>query len=171
MDTTPALQSCVDLLVKLASHNSPESLSELNSDDHRIKALATPVSYVDVVDFPTSSDVYPKPQLSPKLVTGSAPLSTAIDLGHHLHIDDHSYCVVSAIRVIPVLLLDYLKVIINIPEVTMDAISSMVYCLKTFDSRIYDSVLAAGAIRSARLKNITVKHLGKSVSFRNLNLF
>ena len=59
-----------------------------------------------------------------------------------------------------VLLLDYLKVIVNLPLLTTDTMSRIIELLKSFNSRTCQVVLGAGAMRSAGLKNITAKHLG-----------
>ena len=58
------------------------------------------------------------------------------------------------------LLLDYLKVIVNLPLLTIDTMSRVIELLKSFNSRTCQVVLGAGAMRSAGLKNITAKHLG-----------
>lgn len=60
------------------------------------------------------------------------------------------------------LLVDYLKVIMNMPMLTTDTMSRVIELLKAFNSRTCQVVLGAGAMRSAGLKNITAKHLGKS---------
>lgn len=59
------------------------------------------------------------------------------------------------------LLVDYLKVIMNLPMLTTDSMSRVIELLKAFNSRTCQVVLGAGAMRSAGLKNITAKHLGE----------
>jgi vacuolar protein sorting-associated protein 54 len=59
-----------------------------------------------------------------------------------------------------VLLLDYLRVIVNLSTLTTDTMSRVIEYLKAFNSRTCQVVLGAGAMRSAGLKNITAKHLG-----------
>ena len=57
------------------------------------------------------------------------------------------------------LLVDYLKVIVNLSLLTTDTMSRIIEFLKAFNSRTCQVVLGAGAMRSAGLKNITAKHL------------
>ena len=61
-----------------------------------------------------------------------------------------------------VLLDDYLRVVVNLPLLTTDAMARVLELLKSFNSRTCQVVLGAGAMRSAGLKNITAKHLGTS---------
>jgi vacuolar protein sorting-associated protein 54 len=58
------------------------------------------------------------------------------------------------------LLFDYLKLVVNLPMLNIDAMSRVIEFLKAFNSRTCQVVLGAGAMRSAGLKNITAKHLG-----------
>ncbi|EPQ30361.1 uncharacterized protein PFL1_01887 [Pseudozyma flocculosa PF-1] len=76
-----------------------------------------------------------------------------------LEIEDRSYFVVSASLDVLKLLADYLRVIINLPLLTTEAMGRVVEFLKQFNSRTCQVVLGAGAMRSAGLKNITAKHL------------
>jgi hypothetical protein len=57
------------------------------------------------------------------------------------------------------LLIDYLKVIVNLSLLTTDTMSRVVEFLKAFNSQTCQVILGAGAMRSAGLKNITAKHL------------
>lgn len=67
----------------------------------------------------------------------------------------------SATLEVLLLLVDYLKVIMNLPMLTTDTMSRVIELLKAFNSRTCQVVLGAGAMRSAGLKNITAKHLGE----------
>ena len=78
----------------------------------------------------------------------------------HIRIEDKAYYAVSATSEVLVLLLDYLKIIMNLSTLTIDTMSRVIEFLKAFNSRICQVVLGAGALRSAGLKNITAKHLG-----------
>jgi vacuolar protein sorting-associated protein 54 len=57
------------------------------------------------------------------------------------------------------LLIDYLKVIINLRLLTTDTMSCVIKFLKAFNLRTCQVVLSTGAMCSAGLKNITAKHL------------
>uniref|UniRef100_V5EJY0 Vacuolar protein sorting-associated protein 54 n=1 Tax=Kalmanozyma brasiliensis (strain GHG001) TaxID=1365824 RepID=V5EJY0_KALBG len=80
-------------------------------------------------------------------------------LAKTLDIEDRPYFVVQASLDVLALLVDYLKVIINLPLLTTEAMARVVEFLKQFNSRTCQVVLGAGAMRSAGLKNITAKHL------------
>lgn len=91
----------------------------------------------------------------------SQPRKSSSNPGKHLKIEDRSYFAVSATLEVLLLLLDYMKVIMNLPMLTTDSMSRVIELLKAFNSRTCQVVLGAGAMRSAGLKNITAKHLGE----------
>jgi vacuolar protein sorting-associated protein 54 len=95
----------------------------------------------------------------PSSPNGSA--KPAETLFKFLQIEDRTYYAVGATLHVLSLTVDYLKVIVNLPILTLDIMSRMVELLKSFNSRTCQVVLGAGAMRSAGLKNITAKHLGK----------
>ncbi|PWN49045.1 hypothetical protein IE53DRAFT_380854 [Violaceomyces palustris] len=86
-----------------------------------------------------------------------APLETAA--AKTLEIEGRSYFVVAASLDVLRLLADYLRVVINLPLLTTEAMGRAIEFLKQFNSRTCQVVLGAGAMRSAGLKNITAKHL------------
>lgn len=76
-----------------------------------------------------------------------------------LQIEQTSYAVVQASLDTLNILMEYLKVVINLPMMTTETMGRTVEFLKAFNSRTCQVVLGAGAMRSAGLKNITAKHL------------
>jgi vacuolar protein sorting-associated protein 54 len=78
-----------------------------------------------------------------------------------LRIEERTYFTVKATHEVLELLLDYLKVVVNMNMLTTDTMSRVIEFLKAFNSRTCQVVLGAGAMRSAGLKNITAKHLGE----------
>jgi vacuolar protein sorting-associated protein 54 len=109
----------------------------------------------------------------------------------HLVIEEKTYFVVAATLGSVELLVDYVKIVLNIEMLTTDVMSRLIEYLKvrcshlrdlsmghlsaiadqvdcswrsmqSFNSRTCQVVLGAGAMRSAGLKNITAKHLGSS---------
>ena len=88
----------------------------------------------------------------------SSPVSARVS--KHLRIEGISYFAVSATLETLVLLLDYLKIIMNLSMLTTDTMSRIIEFLKAFNSRTCQVVLGAGAMRSAGLRVITAKHLG-----------
>ena len=76
----------------------------------------------------------------------------------YLRIEDRSHCAVSATQDTLFLLVDYLKVIVNLTSHDGHDVAHHQF-LKTFNSRMCQVVLGAGAMRFAGLKTITVKHL------------
>lgn len=89
-----------------------------------------------------------------------SPPSAGHATGKSLLIDGHPYFVVSATLKVVEMLLDYMRVIVNLSLLTTEAMSRTIEYLKAFNSRTCQVVLGAGAMRSAGLKNITAKHLG-----------
>jgi len=76
-----------------------------------------------------------------------------------LNVENRTFYAVGATLQVLALALDYIKLIVNLPVLTLDTMSKMVEFLKAFNSRTCQVVLGAGAMRSAGLKNITAKHL------------
>ena len=96
---------------------------------------------------------------SPTVATSpSSPNPTRVS--KHLRVEGTNYFAVSATLETLALLLDYLKVIMNLPMLTTDTMSRIIEFLKAFNSRTCQVVLGAGAMRSAGLRVITAKHLG-----------
>lgn len=83
----------------------------------------------------------------------------------HLRIEDRSYYSVSATAEVLTLLLDYLRLVINLSMLTTDTMGRVIEFLKAFNSRTCQVVLGAGAMRSAGLRNITARHLGRLAFF------
>ncbi|KAG9127531.1 hypothetical protein FRC07_012684 [Ceratobasidium sp. 392] len=77
----------------------------------------------------------------------------------YITIEDQQYHVVSATLQAIRLLIDYLRIITNLPLLTIDVMPKIIEFLKAFNSRTCQVVLGAGALRSAGLKNITARHL------------
>lgn len=93
----------------------------------------------------------------------SSPSNSVAAAGsaRQLLVEGHPYFVVGATLKVMEMLLDYLRVVVNISLLTTDTMSRTIEYLKAFNSRTCQVVLGAGAMRSAGLKNITAKHLGK----------
>ena len=89
----------------------------------------------------------------------SSPISSRVS--KHLRIEGIGYFAVSATLETLVLLVDYLKIIMNLSMLTTDTMSRIIEFLKAFNSRTCQVVLGAGAMRSAGLRVITAKHLGR----------
>ncbi|GAA5891101.1 hypothetical protein JCM8208_003162 [Rhodotorula glutinis] len=90
---------------------------------------------------------------SPRLAAADAEPAKQID------IEGRQFFAVSAGLVTVPVLVEYLKVLANVPMLTTDAMSKIIEFMKVFNSRTCQVVLGAGAMRSAGLKNITAKHL------------
>lgn len=76
-----------------------------------------------------------------------------------LEIEERQFFVVGATLDVLEVLLEYLKVVINLPLLSTETMGRVVEFCKQFNSRTCQVVLGAGAMRSAGLKNITAKHL------------
>ena len=78
---------------------------------------------------------------------------------HNMRVEERTYVALPATLDVLMLLLDYLKVIVNLPLLTMDTMSRIIELLKSFNSRTCQVVLGTSAMRSAGLKNITASIL------------
>lgn len=155
----PALQRLTNIIVDSAVQDSSELVINLNSEDDGTASFAIPAPRVN-------GGGPPEPPKSPPLQ--SPPVSAAGSTTRmngtgkkHLKIEDRAYFAVSATTAVLVLLLDYLKVVVNISLLTTDTMAKVIEFLRVFNSRTCQVVLGAGAMRSAGLRNITAKHLGK----------
>lgn len=158
-EVAPSIQRIVEFLVDSSISDPPEFLLNRPTLEPDTTSLA-PSSPIppSAVRAATSS---PTPSLtSPDARTSRSPRRSATSPAKHLRIEDGSYFAVSATLDVLVLLVDYLKVVMNIPMLTTDTMSRVIELLKSFNSRTCQVVLGAGAMRSAGLKNITAKHLG-----------
>ena len=165
-EVTPGLQQITDLLVDSAVRDPPDLV--IKSDD----TIFSPVtSNFPPTSTPTSpngksaivksfSNVLSKLSSSNGSTTTDAAASSASS--KHLRIEDRTYYVVLATSEVLTLLLDYLRVVVNLSMLTTDAMSRVIEFLKSFNSRTCQVVLGAGAMKSAGLKNISAKHLGSN---------
>jgi vacuolar protein sorting-associated protein 54 len=174
-EVTPGLQHLTDLLVDSAVRDPPDLI--IKSDD----TIFSPVTTDFPSPTPTSSNgkstiVKSFSNALSKLSSGNGSATTAAAAAStsskHLRIEDRTYYVVLATSEVLTLLMDYLRVVVNLSMLTTDAMSRVIEFLKSFNSRTCQVVLGAGAMRSAGLKNISAKHLGSIFSHhRDLYLF
>ncbi|TCD63552.1 hypothetical protein EIP91_005298 [Steccherinum ochraceum] len=169
-EVLPPVQRMINLLIDASIHDPRELLLEPPpAPPSRSTSPIPPNSPPPVVSpaLTNGGGVYPSsplPSPAPNRlsVNGSSPPQArraSSNPGKHLKIEDRSYFAVAATLEVLLLLMDYLKVIINLPMLTTDSISRVIELLKAFNSRTCQVVLGAGAMRSAGLKNITAKHL------------
>lgn len=140
-DVLAEMQHLADLVVDAAVRDPPE----LSLKHHPATSAA-----------PNGSGPTP---MDPVAKTNGAP-ATPAPSAKHIRIEERGYFAVWATLQTLVLLVDYLRVVVNLPTLTTDAMARVIEFLKAFNSRTCQVVLGAGAMRSAGLKNITAKHLG-----------
>lgn len=139
MDIPPAVQHAADVLVDSAVRDSPEL----------------------VVGAKAPSVAPPSPSTNGKGTSAHGKQNgSTVPLAKYIHIEERPYFCVSATGAVLGLLLEYLKLVVNLPMLNTDTMSRVIEFLKAFNSRTCQVVLGAGAMRSAGLKNITAKHLG-----------
>ncbi|KAG7092659.1 hypothetical protein E1B28_008996 [Marasmius oreades] len=95
----------------------------------------------------------------PNTPTPTSSTSKPTKTTKYLRIDNHTYYTVPCTGNLLVLLTEYMRLPPNISLLTTDVMSRTMEFLKTFNSRVCQVVLGAGAMRSAGLKNITARHL------------
>ena len=149
---TPSLQHIINVIVDSAVRDSPELVIKPETEID----LSNPITSTSISATTGPPD---PPGLRP---TNGFPLSASAS-SKHLCIEDRTYFAVSATTEVLALLLDYLRLVVNLTMLTMDSMSRVIEFLKAFNSRTCQVVLGAGAMRSAGLKNITAKHLGTSI--------
>ncbi|KAJ7087759.1 Vps54-like protein-domain-containing protein [Mycena epipterygia] len=165
-DATPPIQHITDVLVDSAVRDVPELLVVVGA------APTVPIPSPSATSLPSlSSSTSLTPASSTNSINGvpsspSAPSakrtngsSATKNAKTRLRIEERTFSAVSATSEALALLLDYLRVIMNLSMLTTDTMSRVIEFLKAFNSRTCQVVLGAGAMRSAGLKNITAKHL------------
>ncbi|KIJ69069.1 hypothetical protein HYDPIDRAFT_81096 [Hydnomerulius pinastri MD-312] len=141
MEVPPALQHMADVLVDSAVRDSPDLIIGGNTS-----SPSFPVMNGTAPLMPSSS--------TPGKTNGSSGSSSK-----YIRIEERPYFCVSATGAVLGLLLDYLKLVVNLSMLNTDTMSRIIEFLKAFNSRTCQVVLGAGAMRSAGLRNITAKHL------------
>lgn len=161
VEVSPSLQRITDVLVDSAVRDSPELVIKSDADTlfpNPLSTNGTSNPTLNTNGKGKSKDNPPPPPIQ-KAPNGFNPSS--VPGSKHVVIDERTYFVVSATAEVLVLLLDYLRVVVNLSLLTTDTMGRVIEFLKAFNSRTCQVVLGAGAMRSAGLKNITAKHLGE----------
>jgi vacuolar protein sorting-associated protein 54 len=154
-EVSSSLQHITDVLVDSAVRDAPELV--IKSDADTLFTTPPPSANGITLNANGITSHPPPPPLKGPTNGFGAALATG---SKHLRIDERTYFAVSATSEVLVLLLDYLRVVVNFSMLTTDTMSRVIEFLKAFNSRTCQVVLGAGAMRSAGLKNITAKHLG-----------
>ncbi|KAJ7685448.1 Vps54-like protein-domain-containing protein, partial [Mycena polygramma] len=162
-DATPTIQHVADVLVECAMRDLPELLVNgpapqipVSSTAASFTSLSSSASLAAASSTNSITSAPPSPSAPSKRTNGS---SAAKSGKMRLRIEERTFSAVSATSAVLSLLLDYLRVIVNLSMLTTDTMSRVIEFLKAFNSRTCQVVLGAGAMRSAGLKNITAKHL------------
>ncbi|KAF7311494.1 Vps54 domain-containing protein [Mycena kentingensis (nom. inval.)] len=156
VDATVPIQHITDILVECAVRDVPELLVVTPAPSSQpASAGLAPGS----ASPPSSNGVPPPSPSAPPPTKKTNGTSAAKAAKIRLRIEERTYSAVAATTEVLSLLLDYLRVIINLSMLTTDTMSRVIEFLKAFNSRTCQVVLGAGAMRSAGLKNITAKHL------------
>ncbi|KAF9227828.1 Vps54-domain-containing protein [Gyrodon lividus] len=141
MEVPPSLQHTADVLVDSAVRDPPAlTIGGIPSSP------ASPSPSTNGSTLPFSS--------TPGKLNGSSGSSAK-----YIRIEARPYFCVSATGAVLGLLLDYLKLVVNLSMLNTDTMSRVIEFLKAFNSRTCQVVLGAGAMRSAGLRNITARHL------------
>jgi vacuolar protein sorting-associated protein 54 len=95
---------------------------------------------------------------------GMAPASSSGSLNSSpsklLYVGNDKFPVASVVLIFGKMVSEYLTVLDSIPSLALDVNQKLLELSKTFNSRVCQMILGAGAVQSAGLKSITAKHLG-----------
>ncbi|KAF8263057.1 Vps54-like protein-domain-containing protein [Lactarius quietus] len=165
-DVPGSLQQVVNLILDAAVHDPRELILKIETI---VAAPSVPLLALSPIRPPSSPLLSPSKDSRPSSPRPSSPrpssprTSTRANgtphVRKHLRIEERSYFTVPATQEMLLLLIDYLRVIVNLSLLTTDTMSRVIEFLKAYNSRTCQVVLGAGAMRSAGLKNITAKHL------------
>ncbi|KAI0371696.1 Vps54-domain-containing protein [Pilatotrama ljubarskyi] len=165
-EVAPSVQRIVDIMVDASIQDPPELLLNRPPSDTlsplpptspapsspSLTVNGTPAAQPRPSSPLASPNFPPSPGRAARRRSANAPTK-------HLRVEERAFFAVGATLDVLVLLVEYLKVIVNLPLLTTDTMSRVIELLKSFNSRTCQVVLGAGAMRSAGLKNITAKHL------------
>ncbi|KAI0362663.1 Vps54-domain-containing protein [Trametes cingulata] len=165
-EVAPSVQRIVDIMVDASIQDPPELLLNRPPSDTlsplppaspapsspSLTVNGTPAAQPRPSSPLASPNFPPSPGRAARRRSANAPTK-------HLRVEERAFFAVGATLDVLVLLVEYLKVIVNLPLLTTDSMSRVIELLKSFNSRTCQVVLGAGAMRSAGLKNITAKHL------------
>lgn len=155
-EITPGLQQIVNMIVDSAVRDPPDLIIKTEDTIFSPRATSFPSP------APNHSSVTPAFQTAMDGSTTSLSANpTRGKSTKHLFIEERTYFTVSATAEVLTLLLDYLRLVVNLSMLTTDTMSRVIEFLKAFNSRTCQVVLGAGAMRSAGLRNITARHLGR----------
>lgn len=163
-EVNPSVQRIVDMIVD-SSIGDPRDLL-LNPPPMNPSSPLPPASPLLSPRLPAAPSLErirpssPMPSPVPNRTSVNGTRRSTSSPGKYLKIEERNYFAVSATLEVLILLVDYLKMIMNLPMLTTDTMSRVIELMKAFNSRTCQVVLGAGAMRSAGLKNITAKHLG-----------
>ncbi|KAI6022748.1 Vps54-like protein-domain-containing protein [Pisolithus marmoratus] len=141
MDVPPTVQHLADVLVDSAVRDSPELVIK----DNRSTGPCPPNN--DLLQSPPSPSA------------GNVDSAQTASTSRYIRIEDRPYFCVSATGAVLGLVVDYIRLVVNLSMLNTEAMSRVIEFLKAYNSRTCQVVLGAGAMRSAGLKNITAKHL------------
>ncbi|KAJ6630546.1 Vps54-like protein-domain-containing protein [Mycena sp. CBHHK59/15] len=166
IDATPSIQHITDVLVDSAVRDVPElmvldpaapAIPATSPSEASLPSLSSSTSLTPASSTNSVNGIPPSPSApAMRRANGSSQGKSAKT---RLRIEERTYSAVSATSEALALLVDYLRVIVNLGMLTTDTMSRVIEFLKAFNSRTCQVVLGAGAMRSAGLKNITAKHL------------
>lgn len=163
-EITPGLQHVANVIIDSAVRDPSELI--IKSEDVIFSPYATsfpsPVLNGDPPTAQTLQSTIHCSSISNGAIRGLTTPPTKPVSSKHLRIDERAYYAVAATTEVIMLIMDYLRVVVNLSMLTTDTMSRIIEFLKAFNSRTCQVVLGAGAMRSAGLKNITAKHLGRS---------
>ncbi|KAJ6597190.1 Vps54-like protein-domain-containing protein [Mycena vulgaris] len=162
-DATPAIQHITDILVESAVRDVAEllvvaAIPVSSPSEASLPSLSSSASLTPASSTNSINGVPPSPS-APAVRRTNGTSSQTKNAKTRLRIEERTFSTVSATSEALGLLLDYLRVIINLSMLTTDTMSRVIEFLKAYNSRTCQVVLGAGAMKSAGLKNITAKHL------------
>lgn len=141
MEVPPTVQHLADVLVDSAVRDSPELVIQGN------RSTSPSPSNGDLLQSPAS------------LNSGNLASAQTTPTSKCIRIEDRPYFCVLATGAVLGLVVDYIKLVVNLSTLNTEAMGRVIEFLKAYNSRTCQVVLGAGAMRSAGLKNITAKHL------------
>ncbi|XP_065066741.1 vacuolar protein sorting-associated protein 54-like isoform X1 [Rhopilema esculentum] len=137
-------------------HEERKNKLGLILDNERWKQADVPVEFQTLVDSITkgmeSNSASPKQQKKNQTASGKAT--------GYLVAQNQRYVVVGTLLLVMKMVVEYCQCVDDTPVLTAEILTKLCEILKSYNSRLCQLVLGAGALKTVGLKTITAKHLG-----------
>jgi vacuolar protein sorting-associated protein 54 len=149
-------------LHKFHSEKKDKLTLALNSE--RWKQIEIPIEIQNLIDHIIKNGLGSNQLITKKADAKSHNASN----GDYILVNHEKYIIFGTVIVLIKLMVEYCQYVIDIPNMSFDALNRVIELFKTFNAKSYQMILGAGAVDQKVLKLITFKTL--ALTYRSLEL-